>query len=61
MKIELSIKVPNDNTNTPHGSITLKSDRKYTYITYKDKTIVVDADEMYRAIDALYGVGGINI
>ena len=61
MEIKLDVKVPNDNTNTPHGNITLKSDRKYTYITHDNKTIAVDVDEMYRSIKTLYGVGGSNI
>ena len=58
MEIKIDIKVPNDNTNTPHGNITLKSDRKYTYITHGNETIAVDVDEMYRSIKTLYGVGG---
>jgi len=58
MEIKLDIKVPHDNTNTPHGNITLKSDRKYTYITHDNETIAVDVDEMYRSIKTLYGVGG---
>ena len=58
MEIKIDIKVPNDNTNTPHGNITLKSDRKYTYITHGNETIAVDVDEMYCSIKTLYGVGG---
>lgn len=61
MEIKLDIKVPHDNTNTPHGNISLKSDRRYTHITYGNKTIAVDVDEMYRAIIALYGTGGVKI
>jgi len=61
MEIKLDIKVPNDNTNTPHGSITFKSDRKYTYITHDEKTIAVNVDELYKAVNALYGTGGLNI
>jgi len=55
LEIKLDIKVPNDNTNKFHGSIQLKTDRRYTYIGVNGKTIIVDADEMYRAINALYG------
>ena len=61
MEIKLDIKVPNDNTNIPHGNITLRSDRRYTYITSGNETLTVDADEMCRAIVALYGTGGAKI
>lgn len=61
MEIKLDIKVPNDNTNIPHGNITLRSDRRYTYITNGNEILAVDVDEMYRAIVALYGTGGVKI
>ena len=61
MEIKLNIKVPNDNTNAPRGDITLRSDRRYTYITHGGETIAVDVDEMQRAIVALYGTGGVKI
>lgn len=54
MKIELDIKEPNDNTNENHGSISIKMDRKYAYINYQGKNIVVDADELHKSINALY-------
>jgi len=54
MEIKLDIKVPNDNTNAPHGNIKLRTDRRYTYITAGESTIAIDADEMYRSIIALY-------
>ena len=61
MEIKLDIKVPNDNTNTLHGNITLRSDLRYTYITHDNETIAVDVDEMYHSIKTLYGVGGSTI
>ena len=61
MEIKLDIKVPNDNTNTLHGNITLRSDRRYTYITHGNETLAVDVDEMHRAVMALYGTGGVKI
>jgi len=61
LEIKLDIKVPNDNTNTLHGNITLRSDRRYTYITHDNETIAVDVDEMYHSIKTLYGVGGSTI
>ena len=54
MEIKLNIKVPNDNTNAPHGSIILETDNRYTYISVKDETIAVEADELFKAVNALY-------
>jgi len=54
MEIKLDIKVPHDNTNSPHGNIVLETDNRYTYISAEDNTIAVDADELFKAINALY-------
>lgn len=54
MEIKLDIKVPNDNTNEPHGFINLKTDNRYTYISTENNTIVVDSNDLYKAINVLY-------
>lgn len=54
MKIELDIKEPGNNTNENRGSISIKMDKRYAYIKYQGKNIVVDTDELYRSINALY-------
>jgi len=53
LKIELKICEPNDNTNTPHGSIMLSTDNKYAYIEIDDKPIAVSVKEFYKAVCAL--------
>lgn len=54
MEIKLNIQVPSDNTNTPHGNLTLKEIGDYTYITIENKTVAVDTTELYKAVNALY-------
>ena len=57
MNITLDIKKPSDNTNTDHGDINIKIKGSFAYISiskFQGQDIVVNADELYRAINALY-------
>lgn len=53
MKIELDIKEPGNNTNEDHGKINIQVKGKFAYIRHQGKDIIVDADELYKAIYAL--------
>lgn len=54
MKIELDIKEPGNNTNEYNGNINIRMDHRFAYIKHQNKDIIVDAEELYKAINALY-------
>lgn len=54
MEIILNLQKPNDNTNTPHGKISLKSDNRYTYIEIEGNRFAVAENDLYKAICALH-------
>lgn len=54
MRIELDVKVPRDNTNANHGNVNIRMDNRFAYIRSEGKDIIVDAEELFRAVNALY-------
>ena len=54
MQISLEIVNPKDNTNTPHGTVTLSTDNKYVYIETDKEKIAVGANDLYIAVIALF-------
>ena len=53
MKIELDVKEPGNNTNENHGTIGICVKGQFAYIRYQGKDIIVDVNELYKAISAL--------
>lgn len=48
MEIKLKIQDPNDNTNTPHGTIAFSTDNKYVYLEVEGKRMAVYADDFLK-------------
>lgn len=55
MDINIDIRVPNDNTNTPHGTINLTTDERhlYIYITVGESRIAVSREDIRDAVSIL--------